>query len=187
MKFGSFLINYVCGDFVDIDVFVVVFVLGYLVGVVVDVFFEELKMVSEIFESVLIGFDSVILMLYIGGLMFEVQVVIGCDVVDKFGCYFFEGVMMQVVNFFEVEFGLIEVGCVCFICVYVNVLGFLIWFNEVVSVVGVNIVVQQLQMFGDVGYVVVDFEGELFEGFFDSICVIEGMVWVWLLRLLFND
>lgn len=81
MKFGLFLINNSCGIVVDFDVFVGVLCDGYFVGVVVDVFFVELFFNLDCFKSFLQGFENVIFILYIGGLIEEVQECIGGEVV----------------------------------------------------------------------------------------------------------
>lgn len=69
MKLGVIFINVVCGIVVDILVLCNVFEFGYIVGVVIDVFLEELVLNKELFELLLMKFDNVILILYVGGLI----------------------------------------------------------------------------------------------------------------------
>lgn len=72
MKEGVIFINVVCGICVVIEDLVDVLKLGYVVGVVVDVFLKELKVNGEEFIFLLCNILNVILILYVGGLIMEV-------------------------------------------------------------------------------------------------------------------
>lgn len=139
MKFGLLLINVLCGIVVDILVLCDVLVSKYLVGVVIDVFLMELVINSDLFIFLLCEFDNVFLMLYIGGLIQEVQENIGLEVVGKLIKYFDNGLMFFVVNFLEVLL-LLYGGC-CLMYIYENCLGVLIVLNKIFVEQGVNIVV----------------------------------------------
>lgn len=155
MCFGVYLINVVCGIVVDIDVLDVVLCSGYIGGVVLDVFLVEFKGNGDVFVLLLIVYDNVILILYVGGSMLEVQDNIGVEVVVKLVCYSDNGSIFLVVNFFEVI--LFEyVDSLCLLYIYQNVLGVLFKVNEIFLCFNVNIDGQFLCIDLKVGYVVID-------------------------------
>lgn len=65
--FGGFFVNVLCGSVVDIVVLVDVLCEWCIVGVGFDVYEGELELLC-----VLMDFDSVVFMLYMGGWLFEV-------------------------------------------------------------------------------------------------------------------
>lgn len=143
MKKGGILINVVCGIVVELDYLVVVIKDEYLIGVVIDVFLVELKFNDEEFVSLLCGLDWVILILYIGGFIVEVQVNIGLEVVEKLVKYSDNGILVFLVNFFEVVL-LLYLGKYCLLYIYVNIFGVMSEINKVFVDNGINVFGQYL-------------------------------------------
>lgn len=179
---GVYLINVVCGIVVDIDVLDVVLVSGYVGGVVLDVFLVELKGNGDIFELLLICYDNVIFILYVGGSMLEVQDNIGVEVVVKLVCYSDNGSILLVVNFLEVILFEYE-DSLCLLYIYQNVLGVLFRVNEIFLCYNVNIDGQFLCIDLKVGYVVIDIIVSEVQVVVvcDELVVILGMLWMCIL------
>lgn len=93
MCLGFYIINCVCGGFVDEVVVCVVFDEGKLVGVVFDVFVDEL-----VCENVFFGVFNFVFILYLGVFILEVQENVVLQVVEQMCDYLLDGVVWNVFN-----------------------------------------------------------------------------------------
>ncbi len=160
MKPGSFLINNARGKLVDIDALVAALKSEHLAGAAVDVFPTEPKSNKDEFVSPLREFDNVILTSHIGGSTEEAQERIGEEAARRLVEYSDVGSTMGAVNFPQV---LPPKGtdATRFIQVHDNTPGSLKRLNELFASHDLNIVTQHLQTDGEIGYVVVDIEGQI--------------------------
>lgn len=163
MKKGAFLINNARGSLVDIDALAAALKDGHLAGAAVDVFPSEPKSNKDAFESPLRGLDNVILTPHVGGSTEEAQERIGDEVARKFVEYSDVGSTMGAVNFPEVQ---LPKGTLVtrFIQVQRNEPGELGRLNDLFARQGLNIVAQHYQTDGQIGYVVLDVDGEVANG-----------------------
>lgn len=99
MKLDVVLINILCGGFIDEDVLVWVMIVGYLVGVGLDVMEIELLFV----DYLLCGFDWVIFILYILGYIIDFYMVMFDVFVENVICIMKGGLLIYVRNFDVVE------------------------------------------------------------------------------------
>lgn len=159
MKRGSYFINNSRGTVVDIDALAKVLREGHLNGAAVDVFPVEPTSNKEKFVSALQGVDNVILTPHIGGSTEEAQDRIGGEVAKKLIEYSDVGSTVGAVNFPQVQLPQRPTGT-RYINVHRNVPGMLNNLNSVFARHGHNITAQYLQTFSDIGYVVIDAEGE---------------------------
>lgn len=160
MPKGSYLINASRGTVVDIDALAAALSDGHLAGAAIDVFPSEPATNDDPFESPLRGIENAILTPHIGGSTQEAQVNIGLEVAEKMIKYSDNGSTVGAVNFPEVSLPVKDRG-VRFFHIHHNVPGVLWRMNDVFSSRGLNIAAQYLQTDGDIGYVVVDAEGEM--------------------------
>ncbi|NLD53362.1 MAG: phosphoglycerate dehydrogenase [Burkholderiaceae bacterium] len=168
-KRGSFLINASRGTVVDIDALAAALESRHLLGAAIDVFPVEPEGNDANFESPLVRFDNVILTPHIGGSTGEAQVNIGKEVAAKLIRYSNNGSTNSAVNFPEVS--LPEHGGKCrLLHIHRNVPGVLAQINERFSRGGVNIAAQYLQTDADIGYVVIDIDGDASQVAFESLC-----------------
>lgn len=163
MKKGAFLINNARGSLIDIDALAAALKDGHLAGAAVDVFPAEPKSNKDAFESPLRGLDNVILTPHVGGSTEEAQERIGDEVARKFVEYSDVGSTMGAVNFPEVQ---LPKGTLVtrFIQVQRNEPGELGRLNDLFARQGLNIVAQHYQTDGQIGYVVLDVDGEVANG-----------------------
>lgn len=159
MAKGSYLINASRGTVVDIDALAAALSGGHLEGAAIDVFPEEPATNDDPFSSRLRGLETAILTPHIGGSTEEAQVNIGLEVAEKLIKYSDNGSTVGAVNFPEVSLPVKDRG-VRFLHIHRNVPGVLRGVNDVFTVRNMNITAQYLQTDGDIGYVVVDAEGE---------------------------
>ncbi len=160
MKPGSFLINNARGTLVDIAALAAALGDGHIAGAAVDVFPSEPKSNGEEFVSPLRGLDNVILTPHVGGSTEEAQERIGEEVARKFVEYSDIGSTVGAVNFPQVQ--LSNGGTATrFIQVQRNEPGELGRLNDVFAKHDINIVAQHYQTNGEIGYVVLDAEGQV--------------------------
>ena len=177
MKPGAYLINNSRGTVVDLEALAAALRSGHLAGAAVDVFPVEPASNKEPFHSPLQGLDNVILTPHIGGSTQEAQERIGAEVAKKLIDYSDVGSTVGAVNFPQVQLPQRPSGT-RYIHVHRNVPGMLGRLNEVFSRRSLNITGQYLQTDGDMGYVVVEAEGNVGESraVLDDIRAIEGTV-----------
>ncbi len=160
MKKGAFLINNARGTLVDIDALAAAIISGHLRGAALDVFPAEPKSNSDEFHSPLRGLDNVILTPHVGGSTEEAQERIGDEVARRLIEYSDVGSTVGSVNFPQVQ--LSKRGNVTrFIQVQSNTPGELRRLNDVFASRSINISAQGYQTDGEIGYVVLDAEGEV--------------------------
>ncbi|NLZ10944.1 MAG: phosphoglycerate dehydrogenase [Alcaligenaceae bacterium] len=158
MKRGSILINASRGTVVDIDALHQALQSEHLSGAALDVFPIEPKGRDEALQSPLIGMRNVILTPHIGGSTQESQENIGREVAEKLVRFVQGGATKGAVNFPEIPYQ--DAGNATRILhVHRNEPGALGSLSSLMAAHGLNIVRQQLQTLGQVGYVISDVEG----------------------------
>jgi D-3-phosphoglycerate dehydrogenase len=160
MKPGAFFINNARGLVFDPDALAAALRAKHLGGAAVDVFPLEPSSNAEAFVSPLQGLDNVILTPHIGGSTLEAQERIGAEVARKFVEYSDVGSTTGAVNFPQVLLPPRPVGT-RFLQVQRNLPGELKALNAVFEKHGVNIASQYYQTAGDLGYVVLDADGNV--------------------------
>lgn len=155
MKPGSFLINNARGKVVDLDALAGALKSGQIGGAAIDVFPVEPGSNAEQFECQLQRINNVILTPHIAGSTNEAQSRIGVEVARKFADYKLLGSTEGAVNFPSVNLPLNKAHK-RFLHVHENTPGQLKYFNDLFAVHEVNISAQQLQTFGDIGYIIAD-------------------------------
>lgn len=163
MKKGSYLINASRGNVVVIDPLAKALKEEHLLGAAIDVFPKEPASNGEEFVSPLRGLKNVILTPHIGGSTHEAQANIGLEVAEKLIKYSDNGSTVGAVNFVEVSLPVKDGQLRRFLHIHKNVPGMLRRVNDVFSSRNLNISAQYLQTDPEVGYVVVDVDGEVDE------------------------
>ena len=163
MRKGSFLINASRGTVVDLAAAAKALKSGHLLGGAFDVFPVEPAGADEEFASPLRGLPNVILTPHIGGSTAEAQERIGVEVARKLADYSDVGSSLGAVNFPQTQLPVRPAGT-RFLHIHQNVPGLLAQLVEVFSQRGANITGQYLQTQGEIGYSVVDAEGDLDTG-----------------------
>jgi D-3-phosphoglycerate dehydrogenase len=175
MKPGSLLINASRGTVVDIDALAAALESGHLRGAAIDVFPVEPKGNDSSFASPLTRFDNVILTPHIGGSTAEAQANIGGEVAAKLIRYSNNGSTVSAVNFPEVTLPE-HTGKCRLLHIHRNVPGIIANINERFSRAGINIASQYLQTDANVGYVVIDIDGQASQVALDELGAIEGTI-----------
>jgi D-3-phosphoglycerate dehydrogenase / 2-oxoglutarate reductase len=160
MKKGAIFINNARGSVVDLEALAAALKSNALSGAAVDVFPVEPSSNAEKFESPLQGLDNVILTPHVGGSTEEAQERIGAEVARKFVEYSDVGSTTGAVNFPQVQLPPRPAGT-RFIQVQRNLPGELGHLNEVFAQHKVNIAAQHYQTDGELGYVVLDADGQV--------------------------
>lgn len=175
MKRGAYFINNSRGTVVDLDALARVLRDGHLNGAAVDVFPVEPTSNKEKFVSPLQGLDNVILTPHIGGSTEEAQDRIGGEVAKKLIEYSDVGSTAGAVNFPQAQLPQRPTGT-RYINVHRNTPGILNNLNAVFARRGHNITAQYLQTFEDIGYVVIDADGDRREArsILDELRTLEG-------------
>jgi D-3-phosphoglycerate dehydrogenase len=158
MKPGSILINASRGTVVDIDALHAALTSGHLSGAALDVFPVEPKSRNEPLVSPLIGMRNVILTPHIGGSTQESQENIGREVAEKLVRFVLSGTTKGAVNFPEIPYQE-AAGAARILHVHRNLPGAMGTLSNLMAEHGLNIVSQQLQTRGQIGYVISDVEG----------------------------
>ncbi|MEZ0170136.1 phosphoglycerate dehydrogenase [Microvirga sp. TS319] len=159
MKNGAYLINNSRGTVVDLGALAEALKSGHLRGAAVDVFPAEPASNKERFATPLQGLDNVILTPHIGGSTEEAQERIGTEVARKLVDYSDVGSTIGAVNFPQAQLSSRATGT-RYIHVHRNVPGILGRLNQAFSQRGLNITAQHLQTDGEIGYVVIEVEGQ---------------------------
>jgi D-3-phosphoglycerate dehydrogenase / 2-oxoglutarate reductase len=162
MKPGSYLINASRGNVVIIEALAKALEEKHVLGAAVDVFPVEPGNNEEEFKSPLRGLANVILTPHVGGSTHEAQANIGLEVAEKLIKYSDNGSTVGAVNFVEVSLP-VKAGGTRFLHIHANVPGMLRRVNDVFSSRDLNISAQYLQTDAEVGYVVVDVDGDVDE------------------------
>jgi D-3-phosphoglycerate dehydrogenase len=160
MKKGAILINASRGTVVDIDALHAALKSGHLSGAALDVFPVEPKSREEPLASPLVGMRNVILTPHIGGSTQESQENIGREVAEKLSRYLLGGTTKGAVNFPEISFQE-QMGSARILHVHRNLPGAMGTLSNLMAEQGLNIVSQQLQTRGQIGYVISDVEGNV--------------------------
>ncbi|MDS1140590.1 phosphoglycerate dehydrogenase [Pusillimonas sp. SM2304] len=160
MKPGAILINASRGSVVDIDALHAALKSGHLSGAALDVFPVEPKSVDEPLASPLIGMRNVILTPHIGGSTQESQENIGREVAEKLLRFALSGTTKGAVNFPEIPYQEIS-GTARILHVHRNLPGAMGTLSNLMAEHGLNIVSQQLQTRGQIGYVISDVDGKV--------------------------
>lgn len=173
MKKGAVLINNARGSLVDLEALAAALRDGHLAGAAVDVFPREPASNAEAFESPLRGLDNVILTPHVGGSTEEAQERIGDEVARKLVEYSDVGSTLGAVDFPQVQLSK-GTAVTRFIQVQRNAPGELGRLNALFARHRINIAAQHYQTDGEIGYVVLDAEGEV-EGAVDILTEIRAL------------
>lgn len=154
MRPGTYLLNASRGLVVDIDALRTALDSGHIAGAALDVYPVEPKQVGKAFESVLRGYEQVMLTPHIGGSTEEAQANIGLEVSTAVTRYLDAGVTLGSVTLPELD-APTTVGC-RIVNIHRNVPGVLSAINRVVAESEVNVIGQRLATVGEVGLLLVD-------------------------------
>jgi len=168
MRQGAILINASRGTVVDIEALQAALQNGHLSGAAIDVFPTEPKGVDEALQSPLIGMRNVILTPHIAGSTQEAQENIGSEVAEKLVRFLRSGTSKGAVNFPEISFQPAE-GAARILHVHRNEPGALGTLSSLMASHGLNIVSQQLQTRGEIGYVISDVDGQVDQAVIDAL------------------
>jgi D-3-phosphoglycerate dehydrogenase len=169
MKPTAVLINASRGGVVDIAALNTALREQRLAGAALDVFPVEPKSDKDEFISPLRGLDNVILTPHIGGSTEEAQDNIGREVADKLARFLSAGTTRSAVNFPEVPH--IEKAATSRILnVHRNVPGVIASMNACFAESGLNIVAQQLQTRGSIGYAITDVDAPISKELMSKLC-----------------
>jgi D-3-phosphoglycerate dehydrogenase len=160
MKQGAYFINNARGTVFDPEALAAALKSKHLAGAAVDVFPVEPSSNADTFLSPLQGLDNVILSPHVGGSTLEAQERIGSEVARKFVEYSDVGSTSGAVNFPQVLLPPRPAGT-RFLQIQRNLPGELTRLNEVFARHKVNIAAQYYQTMGDIGYVVLDADGNV--------------------------
>lgn len=155
MKDGAKFINNARGHLVDIEALRDALASGHLGGAALDVYPTEPRKRGDDFESLLSGFDNVILTPHIGGSTEEAQLNIGQFVSSKLISYIKHGDTGLSVNLPPLALPWTD-GIHRIAHVHRNIPGVLAKINNTLSELGVNIDSQVLGTRGQIGYAVID-------------------------------
>jgi D-3-phosphoglycerate dehydrogenase len=160
MKKGAFLINAARGMVVEIEALAEALKSGHLLGTAIDVFPEEPSGDADEFISPLRGIPNAILTPHIGGSTLEAQANIGDEVSGKLIEYSDNGSTVGAVNFPQVQLPVRDSGT-RFLHIHRNIPGVLRKLNDCLTSRDLNIAGEYLQTDPEIGYVVVDVEGNV--------------------------
>jgi len=169
MKRGAILINASRGTVVDIAALHAALTSGHLAGAALDVFPVEPKGVDEPLDSPLIGLPNVLLTPHIGGSTQESQENIGREVAEKLVRFLQSGTTKSAVNFPELPY-LEPAGAARILHVHRNAPGALGALDSLLADQGLNILSQNLQTRGQIGYVITDVDAEVSDAVMAALC-----------------
>lgn len=169
MKEGAILINASRGNVVDIDALNTALRDSRLGGAAIDVFPVEPKSEKEEFITPLRELENVILTPHIGGSTEEAQDNIGREVALKLARFLKAGTTRSAVNFPEIPHR--DKQAVSRILnVHRNEPGVIARMNAEFAGSGLNIVAQQLQTRGELGYAITDVDAPIPEDLMARLC-----------------
>jgi D-3-phosphoglycerate dehydrogenase len=169
MRKRAVVINASRGKVVDIDALHQALREGQIAGAALDVFPAEPANEKEEFRSPLRELDNVILTPHIGGSTEEAQENIGREVAEKLVRFLKAGTTRFAVNFPEVAHTEKTVRSRV-LHVHRNEPGVIARLNAAFADGGLNIVAQQLQTHGAIGYAVTDVDGEVPSALRERLC-----------------
>ena len=155
MRRGSILINASRGSVVDIEALAGALDEGHIGGAAIDVFPEEPRSNADAFVSPLQDKPNVILTPHVGGSTEEAQENIGVEVATKLIGFLQTGATVGAVNLPQIQPAPLQAPA-RILNIHYNRPGALSHFNQAVADIGANIVAQQLQTEGDIGYAITD-------------------------------
>jgi len=161
MRAGSIFLNLSRGFLVDYDSLREHILSGKIAGAGVDVFPHEPKSSGDPFESQLRGLPNVILTPHIGGSTMEAQEGIGSFVSNKLVRYLATGTTTMSVNVPPLQLDQSATARWRVTYLHRNMPGMMAQVNQACADSGVNIEGQILGNLGNIGYVIVDIDGEL--------------------------
>jgi D-3-phosphoglycerate dehydrogenase / 2-oxoglutarate reductase len=160
MPKGSYLINASRGSVVALPALAEALRSGHLGGAAVDVYPTEPETNSEGFVSELQGLPNVVLTPHIGGSTEEAQEAIGREVSHTLTRFVKSGATTGAVNFPQVDLPPCK-NAHRILNVHRNVPGVLRDVNRIVSDLNANIDSQYLSTDPDIGYLIMDLEGDV--------------------------
>lgn len=160
MKKDSFIINSSRGNVVNINDLSQVLKEKHIAGGAIDVFPSEPASQDEEFISELREFNNVILTSHIGGSTKEAQINIGQDVAEKIIKYSDNGSTIGAQNFPEVSLPS-NTTYQRFFHIHENKPGIMDKMNKLFASYKLNILSQYLQTDSEIGYVIIDVEGNI--------------------------
>jgi len=169
MKPSALLINASRGNVVDIEALNDALRADRLAGAAIDVFPVEPHNNQEEFVSPLRGLDNVILTPHIGGSTEEAQQNIGREVAEKLARFLAAGTTRSAVNFPEIAH-LEKQGQNRILHVHRNEPGVIARMNADFAAYNLNIVAQQLQTRGALGYAITDVDAAIPDGLVQQLC-----------------
>lgn len=169
MKPTAVLINASRGKVIDIDALNAALRNSRLAGAALDVFPVEPRSEKEEFQSPLRGLENVILTPHIGGSTEEAQENIGREVAQKLVRFLKAGTTRWAVNFPEIPHAEKKAQSRV-LHVHRNEPGVIARMNADFAAGGLNIVAQQLQTKGAVGYAITDVDGAVSDALMQTIC-----------------
>ncbi len=168
MKPSSVLLNASRGKVIDIDALNDALRSGRLAGAALDVFPAEPRSEKEEFQSPLRGLENVILTPHIGGSTEEAQENIGREVAEKLVRFLKAGTTRGAVNFPEIPYAEKQAQTRV-LHVHRNEPGVIARMNADFAASGLNIVAQQLQTRGAIGYAITDVDGPVSDALMQKI------------------
>lgn len=181
MKAGSIFINAARGTCVVLEDLAEVLKNGKLRGAAIDVFPKEPKSNDEPLDSVLRGFDNVILTPHIGGSTAEAQANIGLEVAEKLVQYANSGTTISAVNFPEISMPQ-RPETHRLLHVHHNQPGVLSNINALFAKNNINILAQSMITRDEIGYLMMDVAGVDSQSAFEHLDTVDGTI---RLRLLY--
>jgi D-3-phosphoglycerate dehydrogenase len=175
MKDGAIFMNAARGTVVDIPALCAALESKKLSGAAIDVFPTEPKSNNEEFESPLRKFDNVILTPHVGGSTQEAQENIGYEVAGKLVKYSDNGSTLSSKNFPEVSLPC-HADASRLLHIHQNQPGILTKINLAFAEANINIAGQYLQTNANIGYVVIDVNGEDADEALLKLKAIEGTI-----------
>lgn len=160
MRPGSYLINASRGSVVVLSALAEALRSGHLAGAAVDVYPDEPEGTTERFVSELQGLPNVILTPHVGGSTEEAQEAIGREVSQTLTRFFSTGATTGAVNFPLVDLPPHK-NAHRILNVHKNVPGVLRDVNRIVSDLNANIDSQYLSTDPNIGYLIMDLEGDV--------------------------